>query len=113
MVEKEKRGRPSGEKLTLTIKDPSMEPFYIKKDNYNFTVMETVKSTRGFAGKKASGKLNEKVVGYYTNFGFALKAVAREKFQRKHKSYETIKEYINSWKEVENGIKQILNKTEL
>lgn len=113
MPEKAGRGRPSGETTSITIKDPSMEPFHIIKDNYNFTVIETSKSTRGFAGGESSGKISEKVVGYYTNFGKALKAVAKEKFHRKNKSYSTLKEYIDSWKEVETGLKQMLNKVEL
>jgi hypothetical protein len=113
MEEKISRGRPSGESSTITIKDPAMEPFHIAKDKYNFVVIETVKSTRGFAGGEASGKVSEKVVGYYGSFKFALKSIAKEKFHRKEQSYSTLKEYISSWKEVEEGMKQMLNKVEL
>jgi hypothetical protein len=113
MEEKAGRGRPSGESTSILIKDPSMEPFYITKDNYNFTVYESVKSKKGFAGKEASGKINERVVGYYTGFKFALKAVAREKLGRKHKSYPTILEYINEYREIENNINQMLKNVEI
>jgi hypothetical protein len=113
MEENLKKGRPSGDTFLTIIEDPAMEPFYITKDKLNFTVIERVKATRGFAGKVSSGKVSDKVVGYFTMFKFALKAVAREKAGRKHKSYPTILEYIKDWKEVENNINQMLNKVEL
>ena len=113
MEEKISRGRPSGESSTITIKDPTMEPFHIAKDKYNFVVIETVKSTKGFGGGKSSGKVSEKVVGYYGSFKFALKSIAKQKFHQDEKSYSSLKEYIKSWKEVEDGINQMLNKVEL
>lgn len=118
MEEKKKgRGRPSGKKSEnpdfFTITDPLMEPFYITKDSYNFTLIEKSKATRGFGGKKASNKEVEKVVGYYTSFKHALKKVATEKFQRKHKNYSSIQEYINGWKKTEQGLENLLNQTNL
>ena len=61
MPEIKKRGRPSKDTQTQNpsyciIKDPLMEPFFISKDATNFTVIEKSISTRGFAGKKATGK---------------------------------------------------------
>jgi hypothetical protein len=89
MVEETKRrGRPasSGEvdpqSSICTIKDPSMEPFYIIKDPSNFIVMEKSKSTRGFGGKAATGKEQENVIGYYSNFSNALNRIAKEKFYK-------------------------------
>ena len=63
-----KRGRPSKDIQTQSssyciIKDPLMEPFYISKDATNFTVIEKTVSTRGFAGRKATGKEVEKISG--------------------------------------------------
>ena len=53
-----------------------MEPFYISKDATNFTVIEKTISTRGFAGRKATGKEVEKIVGYYSSFKNALNRIA-------------------------------------
>jgi hypothetical protein len=108
-----KRGRPSyqdGENPNITvIKDPKIEPFYIVKDQHTFTLFEKSKATRGFAGKEASNKEVENVVGYYTSFKYVLKKIATEKFSRKHKSYESIKDYISEWKSIEDGLKTLLN----
>ena len=76
----QKRGRPSKDNQSqdpnyCVIKDPLMEPFYIQKDRYNYTVIEKTISTRGFAGKKATGKEVEKVIGYYSNFANGLKLI--------------------------------------
>ncbi len=118
MSETPKRGRPSKDTENpnvnyCTIKDPTMEPFFIVKDTTNFTVMERTTSTRGFAGKKATGKEVEKVVGYYTSFKNALNRISKEKFYENKADYSSIKEYIGSWNEVKNGLETLLNKVEL
>lgn len=96
-----------------TIKDPLIEPFYISKDATNFTVIEKIISTRGFAGKKATGKEKEKVIGYYTSFKNALNKIAKDKFYKNKGKYDTIQEYIDAWNEVKEGIETLLNKVEI
>ena len=112
-----KRGRPSKEQTQnpsyCIIKDPLMEPFYISKDANNFTVIEKTISTLGFAGKKATGKKVEKVVGYYTSFRNALNKIAKDKFYKNQGEYDSIQEYIDAWDEVKNGLETILNKVEV
>ena len=114
-MEKKKkgRGRPSGESTLILIKDPLLEPFHITKDNYNFTVVESVKSTRGFGGKEPSGKVNEKVVGYYSKISYALKAIAKEKSTSSTKKSFTLQEYVDSLREIESNINKVLNKIEV
>ena len=113
-----KRGRPSKDDDTAksnycVIRDPLMEPFYISKDANNFTLIEKTISTRGFAGKKATGKETERTVGYYTSFRNALSKVAKEKFYKNQGEYDSIQEYINTWDEVKNGLETMLNKIEI
>lgn len=116
---KTRRGRPArGEnpdtQSTLcTIKDPAMEPFHIVKDATNFTVVETSISTRGFGGKKASGKEQEKVIGYYTSFSNALNRISKEKFYQNQGEYSSIKEYIDTWNKVKTGMEQMLKSIEI
>lgn len=118
MVETKRRGRPSKDTSdsnsnVYTIKDPLMEPFHIVKDPSNFTVIETSISTRGFAGRKATGKENEKTVGYFTSFKHALNCIAKEKFHTSQEEYSSIKEYIASWDEVKTGLETLLNKVNI
>ena len=114
-----RRGRPArGEEIDqqsslCTIKDPAMEPFYIVKDATNFTVIEKSISTRGFGGKVATGKEQEKVVCYYTSFSNALNKISKEKFYQNQGEYSSIKEYINTWNEVKNGMENLLKSIEI
>lgn len=118
MSKTQNRGRPSKDNDSpnsnyCIIRDPLMEPFYISKDATNFTVLEKTTSTRGFAGRKATGKEVEKTIGYYSNFKNALNRIAKEKFHKNKGEYDSIKGYIESWNEVRNGLETILNKIEL
>jgi len=94
---------------SCVIRDPLMEPFYIEKDSSNFTVIEKTTAKRGFRGKEVSGKEKENVVGYYSSFRNALNAVAKQKFHTNTGEYNSIKEYINSWNEVKDGLDSLLN----
>jgi len=84
------------------IEDPMMEPFFITKSTSGgFTVYEKV--TRG-------EKDNEylRTVCYPSNFGNALKKVAKELLNHSEKKhYGTVKEYIQSWNEIEQKINTI------
>ena len=96
-----------------TITDEAIEPFYISKDNSNFTVIEKTTAKRGFRGAEASGKETENVIGYYSNFRNALNAIAKQKFYVNKGHYSTIKEYIDTWNVVKDGINNLLNKVEI
>ncbi len=95
------------------ITDPAMEPFYISKDNSNFTVIERTTVKRGFRGAVASGKEVENVIGYYSSFKNALNTIAKQKFYVNKGQYSTIQEYIDTWNEVKEGINNLLNKVEI
>ena len=118
MPETQNRGRPSKDTQTQNpnyciIRDPLIEPFYISKDATNFTVLEKTISTRGFAGRKATGKEREKTVGYYSSFKNALNRIAKEKFYKNKSEYDSIQDYIGSWNKVKDGLETLLNKIEL
>jgi hypothetical protein len=118
MAETKSKGRPAKDENDTqsnycTIKDPSMEPFYIVKDASNFTVMEMKIAEKGFRGAEASGKEREITLGYYTSFKNALNRVAKEKFYQNQNDYASIKEYINTWNTVKEGIESMLNKVEI
>jgi hypothetical protein len=118
MQETKRRGRPARDENDTqsnlcTIKDPAMEPFYIVKDATNFTVIEKSLSTRGFGGKAATGKEQEKVVGYYTSFSNALNKISKEKFYQNQGDYTSIKEYIKTWDQVKTGMENLLKSIEI
>ncbi len=71
------------------ISDPLIEPFYISKDPYCYTLFESVNSSE-------SDKQYQKSVGHYIDFGSCLKVIAQLKAEKKE-SFSSIKEYINEW----------------
>ena len=91
---------PAGDTI---IQDPVMEPFFITKSSSvgGFTVYERV--NRG-----KDGKSYLRTVSYPSNFNSALKTVAKELLSYSDKKqYNTVKEYIQSWNEIEEKLKVI------
>lgn len=87
------------------IKDPALEPYYIGKDNYCYTVYEVVTPDEDNARTKGKGKVYEKPIGHYSGFGAALERVAKAKTTQKE-SYDSVKDYLESW----NNLKQQISK---
>lgn len=91
---------PVGDTL---IQDPAMEPFFITKSSTvgGFTVYERV--NRG-----KDGKSYLRTVCYPSSFHYALKAVAKELLNHSDKKqYDTVKEYIQSWNDIEEKMRTI------
>jgi hypothetical protein len=81
----------------ILIEDPLMEPFFITKSQAGgYTLFERV----------SRGKDNKpylRTVGYFSNFGYCLRRVAKELLHHTNKEhYSTIKEYI----ETHNALQQ-------
>lgn len=84
------------------IQDPAMEPFFITKASVGgYVVYERV--TRGENSKEYI-----RTVCYPSNFNNALKAVGRELLNHcDKKQYDTVKDYIQSWNEIEQRLQTI------
>ena len=101
-----------------TIKDPSIEPFYISKDQYCYTVMETItpdEKNIGKFGKKDNGnqgKDYDKPMGHYASLSSALKKISVSKVDLKSE-YLTIMEYINEYDKQQESMAKLLNKIEI
>jgi hypothetical protein len=97
------------------IKDPVLEPFYISKDQYCYTVMEVITPEEknlgrfGNKGNKNEGKDYEKSLGHYGNLASALKKIAKSKLDVKLE-YNSIKEYIDTWNKEKLAMEELLNK---
>tara|TARA_R110000822_G_scaffold233595_1_gene364966 strand:+ start:256 stop:573 length:318 start_codon:yes stop_codon:yes gene_type:complete len=97
------------------IKDPALIPFHLSKDQYCYTVIETItpdEKNIGKFGKKDNGnqgKDYEKQLGYYSNLGSALKVIAKQKMNVKHE-YSSILEYIKEWEYQKEEMEKLLTK---
>ena len=94
--------RPDSIPSTDTIiSDPVLEPFFISKSSTGgFTVYERV-----IKGENDTAYI--KTIGYPSNFGNALRSVAREILNEEGKTY-TLKEYVKRWESVENSLTSII-----
>ena len=100
MANKKFKGRKAGVINYTTIKDPILEPFFITKDQYGFTVNETIETSNMDNNLKSS---KSKPIGYYTNFDMALKEIAIGRLNTKNKTY-SLQGYIDEWRNVTNQI---------
>lgn len=97
------------------IKDPELLPFFITKDQYCYTVMETItpddKNIGKFKKKNNGneGKDYEKVVGHYSNLASALKKIAKGKVDHK-KEYSSVMSYIEEYTKEKESMENLLNK---
>jgi hypothetical protein len=105
----------------IIIKDPILEPFYVGKDAYNYTVFETVPATLSGKGRRKkdavveydpNGKTYDKPLGYYTTLGNAIGAIAKQKTP-KTVSFNSIKEYMDELKSINQETQNLINKINL
>ena len=83
------------------IADPAMEPYFITRSQTGgFTVYERV-----VKGEKNTEYI--KTISYPSNFGNALKTVAREILNVSGKEYD-LKSYVDRWEEVKNSLLSIV-----
>lgn len=91
---------PDGDTI---IQDPIMEPFFIaKSQSGGYTVYERV-----IKGENKTEYI--KTVCYPSNFGGALKTVAREILNGDPtKKVYSLKEYANRWESIKNSLTSVL-----
>lgn len=91
-------------KSITTISDPSMEPYFITKDDVCYTVMERIIPNSDHFRSKGKGKEYTKPQGYYPEFKQALEKVTRCKLNTR-KDYDSLTEFLNEFKTIETNIK--------
>ena len=83
------------------IQDPVMEPYFITRSQTGgYTVFERV-----IKGDNNTDYI--KSLGYPSNFGSAMKMVAREILNEEGKTYD-LKTYVERWENVKNSLTSIL-----
>ena len=92
------------------IKDPSLEPFFLSKDQYCYTVFENVTpnntSTRG--KKSVDGKEYQRAWGHYSKLSSTVNAIIKAKTDLKAPQYDTLKSYVDEIKQQEQQLKTLL-----
>lgn len=82
----------------ITIKDPLIEPFFVIKDRYCYTLHMVTKTNPKYTVDGTSKEV-VKTLGHYPDLVHCLKRIANDKVQFK-KEYKSIKEYINEYNKI-------------
>lgn len=94
-------------KSIQTITDPLLEPYFITKDEYSYTVKEMVSSNADHFRSKGKSKTYEKSLYYYPKFDQAINKIAELKTTKE--DFNSLNEYIENYKLIENQIKNYTN----
>jgi hypothetical protein len=91
-------------KSITTISDPSMEPYFITKDDVCYTVMERITPNADHFRSKGKGKEYTKPQGYYPEFKQALRKITQCKLHTRI-DYDNLNEFLSEFKTIESNIK--------
>jgi len=80
------------------IKDPALEPYFIQLDDYCYAVQEIIVA-------QESGKEYQNTLGFYSDFGSCLKAIAKNEVKKG--SYESIKEFLEEYNRIIEKLKSV------
>ena len=90
-------------KSIKTITDPLLEPYFITKDEYSYTIKMNVTSDASHFRAKGKTKTYEKSLYYYPTIGAALMRISE--LQANNKDYSQLSEYIENYKSISINIK--------
>jgi hypothetical protein len=63
-------------KSIQVIRDPLLEPFFITRDEYSFTIKQVIESDSDHFRSKGKSKTYEKSLYYFSNLGPAINKIA-------------------------------------
>jgi hypothetical protein len=90
-------------KSIQVIQDPLLEPFFITKDEYSYTVKQNVTSDASHFRAKGKAKTYEKSLYYFSHMSQALQKIANLKADIGN--FDSLEEYINNYIKISNNIK--------
>ena len=87
-----------------TISDPSLDPYFITKDDHCYTVNIKIESDKDHFRSKGKSKSYSKSISYHARFDQALKWVCDEQLHIKKKL--NLNEYLTEFTNIRNKIKE-------
>jgi len=91
-------------KSIQTITDPLLEPFFITKDEYSYTVKQNVTSDATHFRSKGNAKTYEKSLYYFTHLGQALNKISE--LQAGVDNYDSLNDFIENYTKISTNIKK-------
>jgi|TARA_B100000795_G_scaffold252366_1_gene221873 hypothetical protein len=93
--------------LTL-IEDPSMEPYFITKDEHCYTVNRKVTSNANHFRSTGKSTTYSKAVTFHAKFEDALKRITEEQLHTKE-HYTNLTDFLSHFTKIESNIKNYLH----
>ena len=90
-------------KSIQTITDPLLEPYFITKDEYSYSVKEMVTPDTNHFRSKGKSKSYEKSHYFYPELGQAINKIAELKSTKT--DFNNLNEYLENYKLIKNQIK--------
>ena len=84
------------------ITDPSLDPYFITRDDNCFTVKELVQPNSGHFRTQGKGKSYEKALCYFPKFESAIDKISRLKMDKSE--YTSIRSYIDEYEQLNNNL---------
>jgi hypothetical protein len=94
-------------KSIKTITDPLLEPYFITKDEYSYTIKMNVTSDANHFRAKGKTKTYEKSLYYYPTISGALMRISE--LQSNNRDYTKLSEYIENYKQITTNLKQYVD----
>ena len=91
-------------KAITEISDPLLDPYYITKDDYCYTVNIKVESDKDHFRSKGKSKTYSKSISYHARFDQALRWISDEQLHIKKKL--DLSEFLTQFKNIRNNIKE-------
>tara|TARA_S200002703_G_scaffold69926_1_gene60600 strand:- start:499 stop:795 length:297 start_codon:yes stop_codon:yes gene_type:complete len=91
------------------IRDSILEPYFIQRDQHNYTVCELVTPTRKHHSKDKMGQNYEKLLSFCGSFASALKYIAKRKLDNNKPEYNSIQDYVSNWQKITDQIEKKFN----
>lgn len=93
---------PKKRKSIQTIRDPRLNPYFITKDEYSYTVKQVVVSDSTHFRSKGKSKTYEKPLYYFSDMGQALKKISQLKCDGD--DYDNLDNFILEYRKVSDQI---------
>ena len=94
---------PKKRKSIQTIRDPRLDPYFITKDEYSYTIKQTITSDATHFRSKGKSKTYEKSLYYHSSMGEALKKISQLQCDRQ--DYNDLDNFLTEYKKVAEKIK--------
>ncbi len=92
------------ETTLIEITDPLIDPYFILRDQYGYSVNEVIES--------GDGRKREIFIGSYRDLGGCLKAIAKGlKFY--DKKYDSVQKYLEEWEKQKERIEELIKTKDL